>query len=43
VGGVKSRALNAVNVYFEHRLSEVPSIRAYVDELIEAERREESS
>ena len=28
VGGVKARALNAVNLYFERRLSEVPSIRA---------------
>ena len=38
VGGVKARALNAVNVYFQHRLYEVPSIRAYVEELVEAER-----
>jgi hypothetical protein len=37
VGGVKDRAMEAVNEYFERRLSEVPSIRAYIDGLVAAE------
>ncbi|MEI7743154.1 MAG: hypothetical protein WCK58_05305 [Chloroflexota bacterium] len=34
VDGVKNDALAAVNDYFERRLFEVPSIKAYVDELV---------
>ncbi len=36
VGGVKDQAMDAVNEYFERRLFEVPSIRAYVDGLVAA-------
>jgi hypothetical protein len=36
VGGVKDQALAAVNEYFERRLFEVPSIKAYVDEVVAA-------
>jgi hypothetical protein len=36
VGGVKDRALGAVNEYFERRLFEVPTIKAYVDGLVAA-------
>jgi hypothetical protein len=36
VGGVKDQALAAVNEYFERRLFEVPSIKAYVDGLVAA-------
>ena len=36
VGGVKDRAMDAVNEYFERRLFEVPSIKAYVDGLVAA-------
>jgi hypothetical protein len=34
VAAIKDQALRAVNEYFERRLAEVPSIRAYVDELV---------
>ena len=34
VGAVKDEALRAVNEYFERRLRAVPSISAYVDELV---------
>ena len=34
VGGVKDQALAAVNEYFERRLFEVPSIKAYVEGLV---------
>ncbi len=37
VTGVKDRAMEAVNDYFERRLFEVPSIKAYVDGLVAAE------
>jgi hypothetical protein len=37
VSGVKDRAMGAVNEYFERRLFEVPSIKAYVDGLVAAE------
>jgi hypothetical protein len=37
VGGVKDQAMAAVNEYFERRLFEVPSIKAYVDGLVAAE------
>jgi hypothetical protein len=37
VTGVKDRAMGAVNEYFELRLFEVPSIKAYVDGLVAAE------
>jgi hypothetical protein len=37
VTGVKDRAMGAVNEYFERRLFEVPSIKAYVDGLVAAE------
>ena len=37
VGGVKDQALAAVNEYFERRLFDVPSIRAYVEGLVAAE------
>ena len=37
VSGVKDRAMEAVNEYFERRLFEVPSIKAYVDGLVAAE------
>jgi hypothetical protein len=33
VDEVKNEALRAVNDYFEHRLTAIPSIRAYLDEL----------
>jgi hypothetical protein len=36
VAAVKDEALRAVNDYFERRLAEVPSIRAYVDGLVAA-------
>ncbi len=36
VSGVKERAMEAVNEYFEHRLFEVPSIKAYVVGLVAA-------
>jgi len=36
VAAVKDEALRAVNAYFERRLTEVPSIRAYVDGLVAA-------
>jgi hypothetical protein len=36
VAAIKDQALRAVNRYFERRLGEVPSIRAYVDELVAA-------
>ncbi len=38
VAAVKDEALRAVNDYFERRLTEVPSIRAYVDELVRSPR-----
>ena len=38
VGGIVAEAIAAVNAYFEQRLAAVPSIRAYVDELVETER-----
>ncbi|HYO42817.1 MAG TPA: hypothetical protein VES19_06415, partial [Candidatus Limnocylindrales bacterium] len=37
VGGVKDQAMASVNEYFERRLFEVPSIKAYVDGLVAAE------
>jgi hypothetical protein len=37
VGGVKDQAMQAVNEYFERRLFEVPSVKAYVDGLVAAE------
>jgi hypothetical protein len=37
VGGVKDRAMAAVNEYFERRLTEVPSIKAYIEALVAAE------
>lgn len=37
VGGVKDQAMAAVNEYFERRLLEVPSIRAYIEGLVAAE------
>jgi len=36
VGGVKDQAMASVNEYFERRLFEVPSIKAYVDGLVAA-------
>ena len=36
VAAIKDQALRAVNEYFERRLAEVPSIHAYVDELVAA-------
>lgn len=36
VGSVTDRALEAVNDYFEQRLTAVPTIRAYVDQLVAA-------
>jgi hypothetical protein len=37
VGGVKDQAMASVNAYFERRLFEVPSIKAYVDGLVAIE------
>lgn len=37
VGGIVAEAISAVNDYFEQRLAAVPSIRAYVDELVARE------
>ncbi len=37
VGGVKDQAMASVNEYFERRLFEVPSIKAYVDGLVAVE------
>ncbi len=37
VSGVKDQAMASVNEYFERRLFEVPSIKAYVDGLVAAE------
>jgi hypothetical protein len=43
VDGVKDQAMASVNEYFERRLFEVPSIKAYVDGLVAAEAASEAA